>query len=398
MAKYIKLYNEFREFVKSSAKDITDEYEKRLINLILEHFDETVEAGTGHGRRGQLINNLIQTEGLTISASLENFEDVKDQKVFPFTNLLNLEVENFRGFSQKECFVFDKKYTFIYGPNGSGKSSLCEALEYAMLGYINEANTRRIETKEYIRNSFTGISKAPSLTGINSAGETVSVKSDPSLYNFCFIEKNRIEDFGRISANTPSDKQNLLATLFGLSEFNDYVDNFTKNIDRYVDTTGLKQQELLKKSDGVRIHSENLRKAKEQMPLLEKNKTEIQVNSELPLTFDQIKPYIYGSNSEEGRLKIIAELLSERIHEPIVSPSSLDFDQLFIDITNTVIAAQKLIDDYKSKSSRVRFRNLYTLVLELEQFSSNKCPVCETPIEKTAKDPFINSRVPLKIA
>src|SRR4030042_5385059 len=142
MVKYVKLSNEFQGFVASIANDITDDHEKKLINLILTPFDARAEAGTAHGRRGELLNELIQKESANISTTLLTSEKKESLKTFPFQTLSNLEVEDFRGFSKKEIIPIDKRFIFVYGPNGSGKSCFCEALEYAMLGYINEAITR----------------------------------------------------------------------------------------------------------------------------------------------------------------------------------------------------------------------------------------------------------------
>src|SRR4030042_1259616 len=99
MIKRIKIYNEFKNFLRESDINDFSEYERKLINLI---------------------------------------------------------IENFRGVSNYEKIDFSKKYTFIYGPNGSGKSSLCEALEYSMLGYINEAILKRISIEQYTINMITG--------------------------------------------------------------------------------------------------------------------------------------------------------------------------------------------------------------------------------------------------
>jgi len=53
MVKYIKLHSEFQGFVKSNAQNITDDYEKKLINLIITHFDEITDAGTHQGKSDQ---------------------------------------------------------------------------------------------------------------------------------------------------------------------------------------------------------------------------------------------------------------------------------------------------------------------------------------------------------
>jgi energy-coupling factor transporter ATP-binding protein EcfA2 len=396
MIKYIKLFGEFHEFVASIANTLTDDYEKKLVYLIIAHFDEIAEAGTTQGQRGKLLNKLIQEEGASAPVDLQTFEQGEGQKVFPFHELSSLDIEHFRGFSNKESIPFDKRFTFVYGPNGSGKSSFCEALEYAMLGYINEAITRRVDINEYIKNSFTGIGKPPILTAMTKAGETIVVNPDPSLYTFCFIEKNRIDFFGRISANTPNAKQSLLASLFGLSEFNDFVGNFTKNIEGYIDIIGCKQQELAEKSKGFEVHQENLKKSKEQLELLEKTKGQLGVDLDPPLSFDQLKPYLYGSEDHEGRLSNVDKLLAEKALKPITVLSTAEIDKLVSVLCNIAEETRKLLAEYESKRDRVSFRELYDAAVRLEPYSADKCPLCETPIGQTALHPFKNAKVKLQ--
>jgi recombinational DNA repair ATPase RecF len=396
MVKYTKLHNEFQGFVKANAQDITDDYEKKLINLIITHFDEIAEAGTLQGKRAKLINHFIQKEGTSVSSFLPTFKDKLRQGTFPFEKLTSLEVEHFRGFSRKENITLDKKYTFIYGPNGSGKSSFCEALEFAMLGYINEAITRRIDVKDYIRNSFTKIGKNPILKGVTPAGDLFPVELDPTLYNFCFIEKNRIEDFGRISASTPNEKQSLLAALFGLSEFNDFVGNFTKNIDNYIDIAGRKQQELSKKSEGLKVHKENLSKAQVQLGLLEKEKEELATNSGLSVSFVQLDVHIHGDKETQGRLDKLTKLLSQETVKLITFAAVPEVNKRINHLHNIVGQSKKLLEEYESKREKVRFRALYTIVIELQKFAEDKCPVCETPTNQTFVHPYENAKSKIK--
>jgi len=226
MIKRIKIFNEFKNFLRESNINDFSVYEKKLINLIIDNFDNIASVSTSQGKRGKLLNKLILEKGKTISSEFLVPIDSIEKSTFPFECLTSIELQDFRGFSNYEKIDFSKKYTFIYGPNGSGKSSLCEALEYSMLGYINEAILKRISIEQYIKNTITGKYNAPTLKGKNN-NQIININPNPSLYHFCFIEKSRIENFARISANTPSEKNNLLSMLFGLSEFNEFVNEFT---------------------------------------------------------------------------------------------------------------------------------------------------------------------------
>jgi AAA15 family ATPase/GTPase len=392
MIRYIKLYNEFLDFLKATSTDISDSYEKKVINLILDHFDKVAECGTAQGKRGQLINDLIQKYGASVSDSLPVFEGNQNQKVYPFSRLKYLEIEDFRGFSHKEIIALDKKHTFVYGLNGSGKSSFCEAIEYAMLGYIDEAIARRIEIGEYINNRFTGTKRHPILKAVIDTGDEMEVTADSSLYNFCFIEKNRIEDFGRISANTPNEKQNLLAAIFGLSEFNDFVGNFTRNIDRYIDIVGLKRQELERKSSGVQTQKDNLAEAQKELKSLEDKKLEIVANSDLSITFDELEPFIHGNDEKKGRLGILNELLEQETARSVSAISASNIDNDVRHLAEIAEQAEKLHVRYKSMRDKVCFRKMYATAVELEMYSPSKCPLCETPTSQAVTNPFENAK------
>jgi chromosomal replication initiation ATPase DnaA len=133
MIKRIKIYNEFKNFLRELDINEFSEYEKKLINLIIDNFDNIASVSTRQGKRGKLLNKLILKKGKTISSEFLISIDSIEKSTFPFECLTSIELENFRGFSNYEKIDFSKKYTFIYGPNGSGKSSLCEALEYLII-------------------------------------------------------------------------------------------------------------------------------------------------------------------------------------------------------------------------------------------------------------------------
>ena len=60
-----------------------------------------------------------------------------------------------------------------------------------------------------------------------------------SLFRFCFVEKNRIDSFSRIAAQAPAKQTELIATLFGLETFAEFVRNFTSEVaGQYIDLYG----------------------------------------------------------------------------------------------------------------------------------------------------------------
>ncbi|WP_156488362.1 ATP-binding protein, partial [Fictibacillus phosphorivorans] len=233
---------EYKRFL-AGYQDQFNEYEKKIASLILSQFDKVESATSARGNRAKIIVELLHKTGDSVvdimSESLENETSTQD-----ILYLSNLTVENFRGFTSELKFNLNSTYTFIYGPNGTGKSSLCEALEYSLLGTIYEADNKRININQYIQNAHTKQGQSPTLLGIDTYGKEIVVMPSLSDYEFCFIERNRIEGFARVSANTPQNQQQRLSTLFGLENFNKFVSNFNDKIESYFDCVGKKGQEL----------------------------------------------------------------------------------------------------------------------------------------------------------
>ena len=162
----------------------------------------------------------------------------------------SLSVGPFRGFAKQENFDLNCQLVLIYGPNGTGKSSFCEALEYGLLGAVAEADSKRFRNQQdYLKNAHTNSFTPPVLVGHDSRGNNIPIYANETMYRFCFVEKNRIDSFSRIAAQTPAKQTELISTLFGLDAFTEFVHNFTDTMDgRYIDLEGVKGKELVKKT------------------------------------------------------------------------------------------------------------------------------------------------------
>jgi len=391
MIKRIKTYNEFNNFLRESDINDFSEYEKRLINLIINNFDNIASVSTRQGKRGELLNKLILEKGKKVSSELLISIDSIEKNTFPFECLVSIELSNFRGFSNYEKIDFSKKFTFICGPNGSGKSSLCEALEYSMLGYINEAILKRIPIEQYRINTITEKYDVPILKG-KSNNQIININQNPSLYHFCFIEKSRIENFARISANTPSEKNNLLSMLFGLSEFNEFVNEFTDKIENYVDIEGKKNNELKSKSASTKVHEDNIKKEKTSLNEIETKKSNISTEAKLNKSFDDLDLYIHGTVKQKSRVSVIDKELSKPILIKYEIPTISILKSNLSEIQSCLTEYKNYLSEYKEKKDTVKFKNLYDLVITLQPLAKDKCPVCETPIKDAVRHPYENAQ------
>ena len=390
--RYIKLHNEFNDFIKANYDDFKDSYERKLLNLILNKFDDIADSGTARSKRSNLINDAIQAKGKTVSDNLPRYDSTKDQKNFEFEKLSSIKISHFRGFNEEEVIDIDKRINLIYGPNGSGKSSFCEALEFSLLGYINEAISKRIEITKYIKNAFSNKLKYPELYYLDEKGLKKQVRAKQDLYNFCFVEKNRIDDFSRIAASKPSEKKNLIALLFGLSEFSDFVNNFSTNIEMIIDIEGLKNIELNEKLKTLEQVKKEINDTNSKLNEIENEKKKILVESNFDGSFSKYDIYIHGSDEEGGELDKINNLLLKDDKEEYIIVKTDEIDLSFKELEKDLEENNKLNENYNLKKDKVSFRDLYESAIQLENKSKDKCPLCETPVDSTTKNPFENAR------
>ncbi|OME49231.1 MULTISPECIES: AAA family ATPase [Paenibacillus] len=392
MSKYTKLKNDFQNFVLSNESSLYSSDEIKFINLVFEKFNEIAEVGTSGGnRRAKLLKDLLIREWLNVSDQLNIVNSNSETTSFPIKQLKKIEIENFRGFSQVFSHEFPKPYTLIFGSNGTGKTSFCEALEYSLLGYLSEAESKRYDSNKYIINSITGKGQTPKLTVIDNNDKELLVTASPNSYHFCFIEKNRIDGFARISANTPSNQTQLLSVLLGLEDFNSYVSGFTENIENYININeqdGVKHKELAQKTRETELDRTNIEKNMNELSNLSSEKERLITESKLKMTFHELDIYIHGDETKKGRLfdvdNEIQNMSSIRYESNSLINMTGDNDKLLLSLNEY----KQLKESLDKSKDQISFKQLFTAVNELRKISENKCPACDTPITTTLLNPF----------
>ncbi|MDD5300666.1 MAG: AAA family ATPase [Gallionella sp.] len=396
-----KALSEFKKFLSKKQGSFT-EYEKKLSRLVLDNFDRVAATSNAVGQRGKLIAKLISNAGDSASSDLNIAIDTVSNDSNKITRLSSIKVQNFRGFSNEQTLEFKNPYTFIYGPNGTGKSSLCEALEYSLLGSINEAEAKRIDIAAYIKNAITKKSNNPILTGTTAEGKDVVVHADPNSYEFCFIEKNRIDGFARVAANTAQAQQTRLAALFGLEEFNGFATQFNDNFDNYLDCTGKKSKELADKEKQIAGHKIILLQLPEKEKAVKARQETILLKFHSCKTLDDIKTHISGidgngglakkNNTEIGRLANLKLAV-----DPGIDAILMESKNLF-DLIQERRSARQFLSNYKDQLS---LGDLYSAILKNRDKYENKCPACESTLYQGDKlivpvDPYQNATENLK--
>jgi len=378
------------------------EHERKLANLILSGFTEISASGSAGGKRGKVLAKLITEKGDAASSELKIETDVVSANENSIIRLDRMFVEHFRGFSEKQVFEFKNPYTFVYGPNGTGKSSLCEALEYGLLGSIHEAESKRIPVSDYIRNAISKKSKKPLIFGTTSKSKDVAITADPGNFEFCFIEKNRIDGFARVAANTPSAQQSRLAALFGLEEFNTFATQFNESIDAYLDCIGKKGKELTDRAKGIAGHKAILEGLPAKAKDAETRGAVLLAKYPECKSQAEIKIILVGADGNGGKQKAnnteIGRLQNMRPATDFGTDSILADAEKLLGFIKEKGAQEEFLNQYKDQLS---LRDLYGAILSNRDKFENICPACESDLYHNGNlavpvDPYLHAKERLK--
>lgn len=375
-----KTLSEFKRFLAKAGPNLTAK-EKQLANLMLDRFSDVEDSSSAGGRRGKVLAKMIVENGEAASPELKIETEAANTGKDGIVRLSKLTVEHFRGFSDEHTFEFKNPYTFVYGPNGTGKSSLCEALEYGLLGSIHEAESKRIPVAEYVKNA---VSKKPGrlqLFGDTANAKAVSVEADSNRYEFCFIEKNRIDGFARVAANTPAAQQARLAALFGLEEFNTFATQFNESIEGYLDCVGKKGSEFAELAKGIAGHQEILKGLSAKEKDAETRFAAMLAKFPECKTDADIKVQLSGQDGNGGKLKANNTEIGRL--QNLKSVENPGIDVLFGDVQGLLgllderAEATAHLSQYKDQLS---LRDLYAAILKNREQFANACPACASEL------------------
>lgn len=391
--------HEFLSWVDTLETEQLSEHEITMLSILIRNFEEVASVGTASGQRAKLLSQKITELNQVTVKDLPQYE-INEMSDSVIKRIESLDVEKFRGFGAIQSFTFDKQYTFFHGPNGSGKTSFCEALEYCILGTIEEATARNIATEKFIVHAGEKKAHKPTLKCKFSSGEIDECQPDYSKYRFGFIEKNRIDGFSHISAATTKTQTERLAALFGLSEFQEFVKGFTSadvfGNDKYLKVNAVIQTEY-EKENGILGSIEVQVKAAEEKLKTEKEELALLINAlnnpEIK-TVDDVEKYFMDPN--DGLIKKYL-LDSDKNKWVVIKNDTLDL--LASDLTVFIGYYEDILKSNSEILSDVGAVNLATLfnaIAKLNADEYDKCPVCNTPLTAVKVNPFENAKEELK--
>ena len=372
----------------SETLEELNEYDITLVNILLKHYETLIEAGgTAGGKRANKLVEYIGEKQGVCDKTIETLSFGSEMNTKKIKKLNGLEVDSFRGFSVSRIFNLDKQYIFLYGPNGSGKSSFSEALEYSLLGVIEEADANKIKLSTYIKNTATKKGKKPTITCTYEDGSEDEAIIDYDAYRFAFVEKNRIADFSHISVLNSKNQNERIAALFGLSAFNEFVQGFTTNFDeKYLTTSSITEKLFEEKKLSRNSKEKQLQENKDELKKIRDLLVEeIAKLKEREITeVDSALDYL--DNPTTGVLTIkIAE--RDKLYVTLIPVEHVE------KFLNYILKLQKNLKTVKENRTQlsdmalqVNYRNLYEIISELEETAS--CPVCGTDLASTERNPF----------
>jgi DNA sulfur modification protein DndD len=391
------IQSEYLRFLQTLINDDTSDEVRKVANLVLLHIDSLAPLSTTRGQRINKLVELAQTDWPTTNADIQPESEETEIQTCSFTRLKKLSVGPFRGFAKQEDFDLDSQLVLIYGPNGTGKSSFCEALEYGLLGSVAEAESKRFRQQDYLKNAHTDTFTPPELSGLDAEGNDISISANEALYRFCFVEKNRIDNFSRIAAQSPAKQTELISTLFGLDAFTDFVGNFTGTMDdRYIDLEGVKAKELIKKREVLAGHQQQLNTIiPEEIQNVETAEKELAQLYQEGCTFAEMVTEINGNEEKSGRIKQFETELQKQL-PPKRNLTSLGLDSLKQSIENDLTELEKKQHELSKVSQQISFKQLYEAVTKVKESSSEQCPACQTPLTEVKVDPFVHATAELE--
>ncbi|WP_095147087.1 AAA family ATPase [Pseudomonas sp. Irchel s3b6] len=368
-----------------------------LATLVLAKFDELAGTSRQRSQRSIYLVDLIRRE-------LERTADVApvaaaqaDVGTWPWARLRHLTLGPFRGFRAPEPFDLTKQIILFYGPNGSGKTSLCEGLEYALLGDVEEAGSKRIAARTYLANVHDGRFDAPILKATDQQGREVDVVANADTYRFSFVEKNRIDAFSRIAARPNAQRAELIATLFGMDQFNEFVSHFNESIDGQLVLLGERQTELTARRNALAADQTTVEGESASQQALVEEETALAKEYDAEITYEALKELI-GTAEVPARLQELEAIL-EAVPLNVLGVTRQGLLDAFEKAHKCDEELNAIVAALRAKSDQVSFKALYDSVLALQEVVGDRCPACDTPLNgqtHVAADPYQKATEGLK--
>lgn len=391
------IHAEYLRFQQTLNNDTTPVGIRKIANVVLANIDRLIPLTTYQGQRVRKLVELAQANWGAVSAEIQPVLDNAAEQISTITRLKSMSVGPFRGFARQEVFDLASQLVLIYGPNGTGKSSFCEALEYGLLGNVIEAESKRFrDQRDYLKNAHVNQFTPPSIIAEDGHGNEIPLVANEAAYRFCFVEKNRIDNFSRIAAQAPTKQTELISTLFGLESFTEFVRNFTPEIDgKYIDLVGVKATSLTQKRQALAGAQQLIASNTTELQSVSTDEKNLATQYREGAVFTQLIFELNGNAQTPGAIqKLEAELQQPLASKSYLTSAALDVlgNSIATDIADLTGKNQELA----TASQQVSYKNLYDAVTQVQQSSPEHCPACKTPLNQVAINPYVHANEELQ--
>ncbi len=388
------IHSEYRRFLTQLVRRGVHEDVRRFAHLVLRYLQPLAEVGTARRGRSTRLVPLAVEHLAQMPITFEEDTNGPDVGV-ALGRLQQLEVGPFRGFMQQEIFDLSHDITLVYGANGTGKSSFCEALEMAMLGSISEAQAKRLDQRVYCNNARLRRHVPPVLSAAGAAqGAALAVQPDESEYRFCFIEKNRLDDFARIAARTPGDQRQLIATLFGVEQFSEFVRGFNPSLDQDLMLIGVKATQLAERRLQLTNSEQVISSYSQKIAEIEELERALAQRIYPGSTYQVCIEWMLGTPEQQGRLKFIQTQL-DAVPPVVHGVTQTHLEELLTDVYRRQELWQEASGQIAARATEVSYAKLYEAVQALAD-GATACPACGTALDAVTQNPFAKARAGLE--
>ena len=386
------ILSEYHRFLAHLAHRHVHDDVRRFAYMVLDHLQALAEVGAA--RRGRSLRLAPLAIAHLAQIPVDCNVDARDAEAGrTFGRLHQLEVGPFRGFMRQETFDLSHDITLVYGANGTGKSSFCEALELAMLGSISEAQAKRVDQRTYCNNARLRRHIAPTLLS-KAADDAQTVQPDEAEYRFCFIEKNRLDDFARIAARTPGEQRQLIATLFGVDQFSEFVRGFNPSLDQDLMLVGVQAAQLSQRRLQLVTSEQTIAAYPQKIAVVEGQEQALAQRMSPGATYKACVDWILGTQQQQGRLSYVQAQLDANppaIHDV----TTVRLEALLAEAYRFQGLWQALSAQLAARAGEVSYAKLYEAVLALAD-GATACPAFGTGLAAVAQDPFSRARLGLE--
>lgn len=386
------IHSEYHRFLVYLAQRPVHDDVRRLARVVFDHLQPLAEVGAVRRGRSTRLAPLAIARLAQMPVAYDADEGVPE--VGPALGRLHqLEVGPFRGFMRQETFDLSHDITLVYGANGTGKSSFCEALEVAMLGSISEAQVKRVDQRNYCNNARLRHHVAPVLSS-GAADAAQVIRPDEAEYRFCFIEKNRLDDFARIAARTPGDQRQLIATLFGVEQFSEFVRGFNPSLDQDLMLAGVQAAQLMQRRLQLANSEQTIAAYPQKVEAVEALERALAQRIAPGAIYQVCVDWLLGTAQQQGRLPYVQAQLDANpptVHE--VTQARLH--TLLAEAYRVQGLWQESSAQLAARAGEVSYAKLYEAVLALANGATD-CPACGTALAAVAQDPFAKARAGLE--